>query len=195
MIADNDIDSLDPQALREALRAAQARLVVTSERVARTEREVTFKQFVIDKLTHEMAVLKRLKFAATSERFSPEQASLLEEAIDEDIEAVTREVEQLVPESRDRHDKGQAKRRALPASLPRREFVHEPENTTCSCGCELKRIGEDVAEKLDYTPGAFSVERYVRGKWVCSKCQTLVQAPVAPQIIDKGLATAGHCCK
>lgn len=191
MIADNDIDSLDPQALREALRAAQARLVVTSERVARTEREVTFKQFVIDKLTHEMAVLKRLKFAATSERFSPEQASLLEEAIDEDIEAVTREVEQLVPESRDRHDKGQAKRRALPASLPRREFVHEPENTTCSCRCELKRIGEDVAEKLDYTPGAFSVERYVRGKWVCSKCQTLVQAPVAPQIIDKGLATAG----
>ena len=116
MIADNDIDSLDPQALREALRAAQARLVVTSERVARTEREVTFKQFVIDKLTHEMAVLKRLKFAATSERFSPEQASLLEEAIDEDIEDVTREVEQLVPESRDRHDECQAKRRALPAS-------------------------------------------------------------------------------
>jgi len=31
--------------------------------------ELAFKQKVIDKITHEMAVLKRLKFAATSEHF------------------------------------------------------------------------------------------------------------------------------
>jgi transposase len=29
----------------------------------------------------------------------------------------------------------------------------------------MKRIGEDVAEKLDYTPGVFTVERHIRGKW------------------------------
>ena len=27
----------------------------------------------------------------------------------------------------------------------------------------MKRIGEDIAEKLDYTPGVFTVERHVRG--------------------------------
>ena len=27
----------------------------------------------------------------------------------------------------------------------------------------MKRIGEDIAEKLDYTPGIFTVERHVRG--------------------------------
>jgi transposase len=191
VIADNDIDSMDPQALREAIRAVQAKMAVTCELSARHEREIAFKQSVIDKLTHEMAVLKRLKFAATSERFSPEQKSLLEEAIDEDIEALTKEVEGLVPETKGNGDKGQPKRHALPANLPRREVRHEPENTTCNCGCELKRIGEDVAEKLDYTPGTFTVERHVRGKWACSKCQTLVQAPVPAHIIDKGLATAG----
>lgn len=47
------------------------------------------------KMAHEMAVLKRLKFAATSERFSPEQKSLLEEAIDEDLQALEREVSKL----------------------------------------------------------------------------------------------------
>ena len=26
------------------------------------------------------------------------------------------------------------------------------------CGCQLQRIGEDVSEKLDYTPGVFTVE-------------------------------------
>jgi transposase len=42
---------------------------------------------------------------------------------------------------------------ALPASFPRREGRHEPEQTQCGCGCSLERIGEDVSEKLDCTPG------------------------------------------
>jgi transposase len=55
----------------------------------------------------------------------------------------------------------------------------------------MKRIGEDVAEKLDYQPGVFTVERHVRGKWACAKCEKLVQAPVAPHVIDKGMPTSG----
>jgi transposase len=35
-----------------------------------------------------MAVLKRLKFAATSQAFTAEQRSLLEESIDADLEAL-----------------------------------------------------------------------------------------------------------
>ena len=68
---------------------------------------------------------------------------------------------------------------------------HEPECTVCSCGCQMKRIGQDVSEKLDYEPGVFTVEHHVRGKWVCGHCEKLVQAPVAPHIIDKGIPTAG----
>ena len=66
MIAE-DLDTLDPEQLRQALRASRA--------------EVAFKQAVIDKLTHENAVLKRLKFAAKSEAYSAEQKSLLEETL------------------------------------------------------------------------------------------------------------------
>ena len=75
--------------------------------------------------------------------------------------------------------------------LPNARFGHEPDSTTCQCGCQMKRIGEDVAEKLDYVPGVFSVERHVRGKWACSQCETIVQAPVDAHIIDKGIPTAG----
>lgn len=189
MIAQN-LHSLDLAELRQV---AQSLMTAAAERdaiIERKERELAFKQATIDKLTHEMAVLKRLKFAAKSEAFNAEQKSLIEEALDADLAALAREIERRTP-GKNTGDKGQAKRAALPPELPRTEHRHEPDSTTCRCGCQLKRIGEDVAEKLDYLPGVFSVERHIRGKWVCTQCETLVQAPVAPHIIDKGIPTTG----
>jgi len=171
------IDALNPEQLRAAVRTLVS--------------EVSFKQATIDKLTHEMAVLKRLKFAAKSEGYNAEQKSLIEETLDTDLAALAAEVEALEPGKTAPQDKQIPKRQPLPSHLPRREIRHEPADTTCGCGQAMKRIGEDVAEKLDYQPGVFTVERHVRGKWVCSCCERLVQAPVAPHIIDKGIPTTG----
>jgi transposase len=178
------LHQLDAPQLREMVRSLMSTVVAK-------EREIAFKQATIDKITHEMAVLKRLKFAAKSEHFNAEQKSLLEETIDADLAALQAELDKVAPTEQSQGEKKTPKRQALPANLPRRDVRHEPENTTCSCGCALKRIGEDVAEKLDYTPGVFTVERHVRGKWVCARCETLVQAPVAPHIIDKGRPRPG----
>jgi transposase len=70
------------------------------------------------------------------------------------------------------------------------------ENLNCECGNALSRVGEDVSERLDYIPAEFVVERHVRGKWVCMCCKVagvdvLVQAPVDPHVIDKGIPSAG----
>jgi hypothetical protein len=148
VIAEQHIDSLDPAQMREVLRALEAEVAQKSEIIARHEREAAFKQATIDKLTHENAVLKRLKFAAQSERFSAEQRSLLEETLDADLQAVAEEIERLAPADTTKRELQKPKRQPLPANLPRREVRHEPENTTCACGCQMKRIGEDVAEKL-----------------------------------------------
>ena len=184
MIDGAQIEALSAQQLREVVRS----LMVD---VAGQRNEIAFKQATIDKLTHEMAVLKRLKFAAKSEAFTAEQKSLIEETLDADLAALALEIEQRAPATKNPADKQQPKRTALPSSLPRREISHEPDSTLCGCGCQLKRIGEDVAEKLDYVPGVFTVERHVRGKWVCAKCQKLVQATVPAHIIDKGIPTTG----
>ena len=184
MIDTAQLHQLDAPQLREMVRSLMGTVVAR-------DREIAFKQATIDKITHEMAVLKRLKFAARSEAFNAEQKSLLEETIDADLAALQAELDKVLPDEQSKGEKKTPKREKLPAHLPRREIHHEPENTTCGCGQAMKRIGEDVAEKLDYAPGVFTVERHVRGKWVCACCEKLVQAPVAPHIIDKGLPTTG----
>src|SRR5574337_874272 len=180
-----------PGGMIEAPELAQLNAAQLRDLAARLIDEVRVKQAAIDKLTHEMAVLKRLKFAARSEVFHGEQQSLLEEAIEADLEALAQELEQLAPATPEHQPKIPPKRTALPPQLPRREIRHEPADTLCRCGCAMRRIGEDVAEKLDYPPGVFTVERHIRGKWVCAHCETLVQAAVPAHVIDKGIPTTG----
>jgi transposase len=175
---------MDAQQLREFA----AGLIET---LANKDRELRHRELKIEQLTHEMALLKRWKFAARSEQLHGAQRTLFEETIAADLEAIAMELAGLNSVEQRPAPKDQPKRSRLPAHLPRVEVRHEPEQTVCACGCALKRIGEDVSEKLDYTPGVFHVERHVRGKWACAKCQTLIQAPVAAQVIDKGVPTAG----
>ena len=153
--------------------------------------ELRYQRALNEKLSYECALLKRMKFAAQSERFDAEQRTLLEGEIEADLAAVAVEIEQLQPPAAVPEAKQQPKRQPLPANLPRREIRHEPESITCQCGCRMQRIGEDVAEKLDYVPGVFTVERHIRGKWACAQCETITQVPVDAHVIDKGIPTTG----
>ena len=73
MISTDSLDTLDVQQLRHTVLELQARL--------------RYATALNEKLTHEMAVLKRLKFAAKSEAFNAVQKSLLEETLDTDLAA------------------------------------------------------------------------------------------------------------
>ena len=189
-----DLAQIDPAKLYE-LSTDQLR-ELTRELLARTERdgrEIGWRDAKLDKLTFEIAQLKRMKFDRSSEQLSAEQRALFDEAVDGDIAAIDEQLAALQatlpPKPED--EKKTPKRKPLPERLPRRDVHHEPEDTTCGCGQAMKRIGEEISEKLDYTPGVFTVERHVRGKWCCAGCPALTQAPVPAAVIDKGIPTAG----
>lgn len=186
------LQSLNAEQLRELVPELIAKIAQQSQIIAAKDSDIQYRQAKIDKLTHELATLKRWKFGRSSELLNASQISLLDETIDADIAAIEQELQELAPPAKsDTQPRQQPKRAALPAGLPRVDIHHEPDSTTCGCGCQLKRIGQDVSEKLDYTPGVFTVEQHIRGKWACVKCETLIQAPVPAQIIDKGIPTAG----
>lgn len=142
-------------------------------------------------MTHEIAILERHRFSKRSEQISPEQGSLLDYLIDTDLESIDAELKALRPVPASGEPPKKAKRAPLSPQFPRTVIRHEPENTEYSCGCQLERVGEDVSEKLDYTPGVFTVEQHVRGKWACRQCEILIQAPVPTQVIDKGFPPQG----
>jgi transposase len=79
---------MDAQQLREFA----ADLIET---LASKDHELRYKELKIEQLTHEMALLKRWKFAARSEQLHGEQRRLFDEAIDADLEAIATELATL----------------------------------------------------------------------------------------------------
>ncbi|WP_248694596.1 IS66 family transposase [Pseudomonas fulva] len=172
----------------EQLRTLAAQLL---SRVDTMGRKIHHGETIIERLSHEIAILKRHKFAKRSEQISPAQGNLLDDLLNIDLEAIDAALKALRPAPAPDEPRQQPKRAPLPPQFPRTVIHHEPENTECACGCQLQRIGQDVSEKLDYTPGVFTVEQHVRGKWACRQCETLSQAPGPAQVIDKGIPTVG----
>ena len=147
----------------------------------------------IASITFELRRLKAWRFGAKTERMNAEQRQLFEETLAADQADLEAQLAALKAASKETGNtpepdtRRQPKRQALPEHLKRVEHHHEPENTTCECGQAMVRIGEDVSERLDIIPAQFFVHRHIRGKWACKCCQTLVQEPVDPHVIDLGL--------
>lgn len=85
-----------------------------------------------------------------------------------------------------------APRKPLPEHLPRDEKVYLPATTDCpACGGNLKQLGEDVSEQLEFVPASFRVIRHVRPKLACGCCDAIVQAPAPGRPIERGIAGPG----
>jgi len=142
----------------------------------------------LEKLRFEIACLKRMKYGRSSEQLD---AKLLQMQLTlEDLEASLAETpEELRPVPKEPRVK--PVRRALPAHLPRQEIVHESSCSCPACGGELRRLGEDVSEMIEYIPGRYQVIRHVRPKLSCAACEKIVQAPAPSRPIARGLAGPG----
>ena len=163
------------------LEAREAQLA--AERQARSSLEQRIAQLQL-----QIAVLRRARFGRRSERIERELAQL--ELALEELQSARGEA--LASAGSKPSGKSRPVRRPLPEHLPRETRTHAPEENACpDCGGTLKRLGEDVAEVLEYVPASFKVIRIVRPKCACSRCDTIVQAPAPSRPIERGLAGPG----
>ena len=114
----------------------------------------------IEVLEEQLALLRHKRFAASSEKFSPDQIDFFNEAEVASKPPAAVESEITVPE----HKRKKGGLKPLPDNLPRVRIEHDiPEaEKVCPCGCQKSRIGEETSEQLDVVPAHARVLQHVR---------------------------------
>ena len=169
------------------------------------KRLVIGRDAMIAKLMVEIARLKRWRFGRSAERMDAtlQQLQLLLDDLqvpaennrsdDEHIEQEALPVEESTQASATaRVTRLRRAPRALPAHLPHETIVHLPASCHCpDCGAMMRKLGEDIAEMLDFVPGYFKVLRHVRPKFSCGHCARIIQLPAPSRPIERGLPGPG----
>jgi transposase len=167
-------------------------------RIETLERALHWANLTIQKKDVEIQLLlerlrkQRIGFLGpSSETLSDLQLELLAEqepgATREEVEAESRRQPISTTPSRER--KPHPGRKPLPEHLPRVEDVITCEANCTHCGGETRVIGYDLSEVLDREPAKWFVRVTKREKRSCGRCSAIQMPPLAPRIVEKGLAS------
>ena len=147
--------------------------------VALLASELKNRDLKIADLKHQLAGHNRHRFGSTSENLDQLQLSLENEEIAASAEQIDTPEPEVGP-------KDKPKRKPLPVQLERKEQVLSPGEDCSKCGGNLKKLGEDVTEELEYVPGRFIVNKIIRPRMACSCCEAILQAPPPSRPIERG---------
>ncbi|MDH5731801.1 MAG: IS66 family transposase zinc-finger binding domain-containing protein, partial [Gammaproteobacteria bacterium] len=157
----NDLPD-DIEALKEIIRSQQSR--------------ESYLQNQIDQLLEQIRLTRHQRFGSQSEKSSPDQLGLFNEAESDqpDIETLDNTSTGTTVQSHQRKKPG---RKPLPAELPRIEVIHDLDESEKICahdGHTLKLIGETHSEQLDIIPAKIQVIRHIRKKYACPCCDQTI---------------------
>ncbi|MCH7507743.1 MAG: transposase [Proteobacteria bacterium] len=169
------------------------------DQLVRNEQLQADKQAVIQKNKHLKAQVLTLqeqlnlalarRYAASSEKISPDQYRLFDEA-ETDTEVEPEDDQIIVPA----HTRKKGGRKKLPESLPRVEVVYELSGDELICphdGATLTEIGAVTSEQLDIVPAKIQVIRHIRKQYACACGQCIKTAALPQQPIPKSMASPG----
>jgi transposase len=177
----NDIEEL--HALLAQQRARNAQLEVDKKHL----------QSRVVSLQEQLNLALARRFAARSEKLSPDRIRLFDEAEAAGDAAADTSPEPATVEIA-AHTRKARGRRPLPEALPRVEIIHELPSAERQCphdGAVLAEIAQVVSEQLDIVPAKIRVLRHVRKQYACACGQCIKTAPLPAQPIPKSLASPG----
>lgn len=144
-------------------------------------------------LQEQLQLLLHKKFSASSEKISPDQLGLFNEA-EQTVESLS-EYDDDHTITVNAHQRKRKPRISIPDDFPREDILHDlpEEDKVCPHdGHTLEVIGSDDHEQLDIIPAKIKVLRHRRLKYACPCCQQhLVTASKPNQPIEKSIASPG----
>src|SRR5258708_28316013 len=186
-----DLDTLHPHELKVLILSQQEKIFSQHEQLLSKDEQLVSRDNEIEHLKLLLAKLRRVQFGRKSEKLDRE-IEQLELRLDE-LEAT--QAKQAAPSQTPAAplvNAAKPARRPLPEHLPRETRKILPKQEACpDCGGELKHLGEDVSEILEYVPARFKVIRQVRPKSACAGCARIVQAQAPSRPIERSFAGPG----
>lgn len=179
---------IDPKQLPENPSALRQMVIGLLEEAEQRERKLR-------QLQHWVEQLLRTRYGPRRERVDEHQLFLFAAAIlAQGGKTSPASDESAAPPSKSASQRRGHGRGALPRSLRRERRVYdlgEDQRQCPECREMLKRIGEDVSERLEYVPASLVVIEEACQKYACPRGCTVVTAekPMAP--IEKGLPGPG----
>ncbi|MCK5886207.1 MAG: IS66 family transposase, partial [Alcanivorax sp.] len=143
--------------------------------------EVKAQALMIEKLQHQLHGANRYRFGSKFEGMDQLQLFTENEEISEaTVKVVKPEAEGSV------EPKAKPKRKPLPDHLDRIEQVLSVGEDCTECGGDLSKLGEDITEELEYIPGRFVVNKIIRPRMACRRCEVVSQAAMPSRPIERG---------
>lgn len=160
-------------------------------------------QFAIEAFKHEIAQLKKMIFGSRNERFEAVDAdNLLKKdsvqlTLGLEVDTINAckitdatQVKYVRTKTEVTPNKPHPGRTSLPEHLRRQTIILQPDTDVT----EFKKIGDEVTEVLDLTPGELYVKQYIRPKYVVPVSEgndTIITASLPARIMEKCMFAEG----
>ncbi|MCP3871393.1 MAG: IS66 family transposase [Gammaproteobacteria bacterium] len=144
-------------------------------------------------LNQKVDLLVRRVYGHKSEQRHPDQLDLLLDELNNGPQAPSASpltvLEEAAPAAR---RKRKERKPRYPEDLPVVEEVINPPAVEADPSA-WRKIGEEVSEQLDYSPGQFQRRRTIRGTWVKRDNPDIapLTAPLPPKLLERGMLAPG----
>ena len=161
---------------------------------AALETENSELKYQVDKLNHELKLLRIARFGQKSERFNPDQLDLFADAELPPIEAPPEEEaeKEEITYTRKKPKRRNLQEISASGKYPTEQVIHDIDEKDKQCGeCDkaLSVIGDDKTYMLDRIPAQIKIVEHVKLKYACKCCEGNVKMAKLPKFpIAKSIA-------
>ena len=182
----NDIETLQKMLLEQQLLHESQKEVLRSE--------IGLLKGKLGSLLEQLRLARHKQFGTSSEKQNPLQQDMFFDEAEALVEK-EKQADESDTVSVPSHERKKRGRKAIDASLPRIEVIHDLADDEKTCehdGQSLHKIGEEVSEQLEIIPAQVRVIKNIRIKYACRACEQGIKTAQMPkQAIPKSIASAG----
>ncbi|MBO2544064.1 transposase [Salegentibacter sp. BDJ18] len=139
-------------------------------------------------LESQLEMFRRMQFGQKRERFEDkDQLALPFEVTAQDLEKREEAFTEKITYQRKKKNANHKGRQPLPDHLPVEEVKIYPEGDIS----QMKCIGQEETDELEYEPARFFIRRYIRYKYAHKSGEGVIIGELPERVIDKGIPGSG----